>query len=704
MEGFRELLGTIRRLRTMKKLRKLFLACFLTCSSFITAPAQTSTTLKTGTSIERDLGPGQSHVFTVEAEANSFVRLVVDQKGIDVIITVTAPDGQIVRQFDTPNGANGPENVGFMALAAGAYSLTVGPLDSLNASKGRYEIKLLELRKATEEERTASHNRDVAKKKALDLLRELEGFITQMKSPTTRVRSRVKAADLLWDEDEKRAAKYLTDATTDLKEMIASVDVNDSDYQRTYAQVWQLRFEMVQLLAEVDPEKALSFLYATVPPANPYNEHEQASQETGLELTIASRMMNDNPQRSFEIARRSLKQGYSAQLASTLEELKQREPKLATELANEILAKLSAEKLIDNNDAAQLAVALLGSIGMRTDGGKVAFMERQAPVITEAKHKELMQKLLNEALSIKPSSNPHGRYQSPGQWTVLQALKVMGADLDKIAPGSSAEVDKKFSELTGAVTPFIAPEAPTGPVEDALVNIEQAPVETRDQLYYMLAMREAGSGAAKRARDIINDHVKSPHMRREWLKQLEQQEIAKAVTSGKVEDAIRIISTLRTPKERAVYLHQLIGNIQNEQKPETAIALLEQVRALLPPSPVAQDEEQMIGLLEIARGFSRHDSKRGFEIIEPLIDQFNEICAAARTLQGFGGVYYFVDDELAEDESSLAATANQLTSVLGALGLNNFERAKSIADRFSLPEMRLRAYLTLAEQALQGDK
>ena len=91
MEGFRELLGTIRRLRTMKKLRKLFLACFLTCSSFITAPAQTSMTLKTGTSIERDLGPGQSHVFTVEAEANSFVRLVVDQKGIDVIITVTAP-------------------------------------------------------------------------------------------------------------------------------------------------------------------------------------------------------------------------------------------------------------------------------------------------------------------------------------------------------------------------------------------------------------------------------------------------------------------------------------------------------------------------------------------------------------------------------------------------------------------------------------
>jgi hypothetical protein len=44
----------------------------------------------------------------------------------------------------------------------------------------------------------------------------------------------------------------------------------------------------------------------------------------------------------------------------------------------------------------------------------------------------------------------------------------------------------------------------------------------------------------------------------------------------------------------------------------------------------------MNALLEIARAFSRYDSKRAFEILDPLIDQFNELAAAARTLEGFG--------------------------------------------------------------------
>ena len=44
----------------------------------------------------------------------------------------------------------------------------------------------------------------------------------------------------------------------------------------------------------------------------------------------------------------------------------------------------------------------------------------------------------------------------------------------------------------------------------------------------------------------------------------------------------------------------------------------------------------MNALLEIARAFARYDAKRAFEIIDPLVEQFNDLCTAARTLEGFG--------------------------------------------------------------------
>src|SRR5690349_20358851 len=58
------------------RIRALILLPFLVCSSFIVARAQVSATLQPGVPIERTLGPGQVHEFTVNAKANSLVQLV----------------------------------------------------------------------------------------------------------------------------------------------------------------------------------------------------------------------------------------------------------------------------------------------------------------------------------------------------------------------------------------------------------------------------------------------------------------------------------------------------------------------------------------------------------------------------------------------------------------------------------------------------
>jgi hypothetical protein len=136
----------------------------------------------------------------------------------------------------------------------------------------------------------------------------------------------------------------------------------------------------------------------------------------------------------------------------------------------------------------------------------------------------------------------------------------------------------------------------------------------------------------------------------------------------------------------------------NPARPSNALS--DQARSLLGSSVQAQDQEHMNALIELARGFGKYDPKRSFEILDPLIDQVNELCTAARTLEGFGQENYQDDELNLQSGNSLSQVMERMSSALGNLALVNFERAKGAADRLRLPEVRLQAYLQIAMQTV----
>lgn len=677
--------------------------------------AQGPPTLQLGIPIERPIGPGQTHIYMVSADENSLVQITVEQRGIDVVVRIYRSQGKPLGEYDSPNGADGPENVSFVTASKVPYRVEVTPLNrEQDVDAGRYEIRLIEVRAATEQEIKESKNQELLKARGIALLGELEGVISELRVPQTRVKAQVQVGQMLWESDEKRALKYFTDAISDFKEMVANFDPNNKEYLKKYHGVAGLRYEITQALTMRQPELALSFVRSTPPLPDPYgNQRDLQSQDAALELEIANQIAQKDPKRTLEIARETLKSRYSSILTSTISTLRQQNPEMAAELASEVANKLLGEKLLKDQQAVSLMMALLQlSTPGRNRGGEMNGSPRRAPLLSDQQRRDLLQKAMSEATAFKPS---HPNVYSPERdsaWTLLNGLQSMGPDLETSMNGAVVTVERKIKELNISQNPQMEAlqqlhaviNNPNMPLDEVLQTIARAPVEHREQMYVQLANRVANNGDIARAKQILNDHVTTAYQRQQALYNLEMQEMHRSMSKGKVEEALRNIANMSNAQERAHMLGQIANQIGPGYKRAAALNLLEQARGLLPPSMQAQDQSHMHALLEFAKAFARYDSKRAFEIVDPLVEQINELSTAARTLEGFGGEFYEQEELNLQNGNAVGNAATQMTATLGVLALTNFDRAKLTAERIRLPEVRLRAYLDIAQQAIQASR
>ena len=114
--------------------------------------SQQSLELKPGQTIERSLHGGETDLFQVFLTSSQFLYVSVEQKGVDVEVTLLGPQGEKISRVDSSNGPWGPEPVVAIAETDGTFRLQVRPGDR-NAPEGQYEIHIAELRQANAEDR-----------------------------------------------------------------------------------------------------------------------------------------------------------------------------------------------------------------------------------------------------------------------------------------------------------------------------------------------------------------------------------------------------------------------------------------------------------------------------------------------------------------------------------------------------------------------
>ncbi len=130
------------------------LLIFILCCGVAGATRQSedSQSLSIDAPIERELPAGQTHSYRIVLSARQFALAQVEQRGVDVSLAVNGPDGNEFAYVNLRWGAEGMERLAIVADAAGEYILKVRS-ENPKAPAGRYEVKISELRAATEEDR-----------------------------------------------------------------------------------------------------------------------------------------------------------------------------------------------------------------------------------------------------------------------------------------------------------------------------------------------------------------------------------------------------------------------------------------------------------------------------------------------------------------------------------------------------------------------
>src|SRR6266508_1201029 len=114
--------------------------------------------LEPGKPIERELAGGQSHAYQITLSAGQFMKVIVEQRGIDVVVGLLGPDAKQIMEFDSEIRSQGQETVWQVAEVAGSYRLNV-KANHKGAPAGGYEIRMVELRAATEKDRVLQEAR-----------------------------------------------------------------------------------------------------------------------------------------------------------------------------------------------------------------------------------------------------------------------------------------------------------------------------------------------------------------------------------------------------------------------------------------------------------------------------------------------------------------------------------------------------------------
>ena len=136
----------------MKQIASSWLSSAGWCCSTARA-GQEPPKLVPGKPVEREIAGGQSHTYQISLTSGQFVRVVVEQKGIDLTLALAAPQREAAKPVAEANLTRVDlESLSYEATVSGDYRFTIRALGAATLS-GTYQVILERKEAATAQDR-----------------------------------------------------------------------------------------------------------------------------------------------------------------------------------------------------------------------------------------------------------------------------------------------------------------------------------------------------------------------------------------------------------------------------------------------------------------------------------------------------------------------------------------------------------------------
>jgi hypothetical protein len=559
--------------------------------------------------------------------------------------------------------------------------------------------------------------RAVREKKTFALVDEITNEMRTLKLPENRIRIGIGLAGALWSRDEKRAVTLFKEAAASFSEIAAAVNSGDFDYNNQGQLTQQLRQEMLQVAANHDPRLAVDFLRATRTESSSRAPNSGLTNlEASLGMRVAIQIAARDPSEALAVAEDSLKITLDYGALELLYSLQSRQKAVAERFLADILDSIRTYG-IGNSSVTPIALTLLRTWIENNRAAKDPAAQRTTTSLTlsnldEATARELCNLIINALLIDAPARTVvgFGRRFIDGPSTLypgmisgmLQQLKPMLPEIERLAPERMSTLRARmaaFEKSYEAQQPWVRYQelTQTGTSEAMMEAARTAPLEVVNHLIQQAAWKAINQGDEAQALKII-EQIDDPGQRNHMKGQLARQLFYRAREQKKFEEARALLSGL--PLEDQVV--SLVDLASSSGDKATALQLLGEAQSLI--AYRALNYGQLQALLRIATAYQSLDVGKNASIVERIIDQVNELVAAALVLNGFDVQGYFRNGEfIIAGGNPLNMMAQECGRALATTSNSDFDNARMTAERFHLPEMRLIALLQIAQVALQRD-
>lgn len=527
----------------------------------------------------------------------------------------------------------------------------------------------------------------------------------QLKLPENRALIMARLGVIAWKDDPEQGKKLHRSAVSELNaaQQEAESAKGKSNLYQDLLNSQNIRPQILNTIASVDPEYALECLYRTRPTAvaramsgessEKFNDQGQnrsylVQSESNLEHRLMRLVADKNPEKAAAILKETIRKRLTNETFESLKKLYQLDSDAAAALADDVLGRLNSAAFIANNqplyDLIQLSTSII------TDHIREHQPDEKYLTFNDSGVRTLSIKLIstyvNDVARIGhvpfEQLEPFAKRYAPGQ---IERLRKAAAS------GRSGWGDLRRVQVNPEYDEFLK----TNPSADQLVQAAgRFSTDLQRQMYQHAANKFSESGQYQNAIALLADKFEGETLDNavsstNWL-------YAHHLIQKGEYDAAEAMMLELSEGNRVSGLTALAQQFFNKDPAENktrAGGILRRARGLIPEEPENYGEiQQLFTLISAMAAIEPADA---FANLDPMVDQINMLTQAYAVVQSYQG------SQMRHGEYQLSTGTNFGINVdqtmFQNLSIADFDRTNAIIDSFARTELRISLRMYLAE-------